>query len=143
MMMLSKQSFDRALRALEKDLEHQQRRIDEDLQSVRNVIRLVSESDEGNKAASTFSHNLTDALYSVLKEEGPLHRNELVVRVKKKGVHIGGESPANNLGTYLSRDSRFKNVGRGIWALEEDDPIESAHSNGREGVSLAALGTLP
>ena len=105
-MVMTRRSLGRALRALEKDLESRKSRIDEELQAVRIVIRINEQRDDDDKYISTFAVEIGNAICTVLKSEGPLHRNEILAKVSERGVHIGGTNPANNLGTYLSRDER-------------------------------------
>ena len=138
-MLMTRRSLGRALRGLEKDLESRKRKIDEELQAVRVVIRINEERDDDSKAASSFASEIGDAIYFVLKDESPLHRNDILKRVKDRGIHVGGANPANNLGTYLSRDDRFKNAGKGKWTLTEDSADNSLRMNGHEQVSRIAL----
>ena len=62
-------------------------------------------------------NDLRNAMADVLAREGQLHRQDIHDRLVERGVYIGGRDPVNNVGAHLSIDPRFKNVGRGIWAL--------------------------
>ena len=66
----------------------------------------------------------------ILAAEGPLHRQEIYESLVKLGVQIGGQDPINNLGAHLSLDSRFENVGVGVWQLTE--PRTEAATGGDE-----------
>lgn len=35
----------------------------------------------------------------------------------KRGIHVGGRSPINNLGAHMSGDPRFESDGTGNWTL--------------------------
>ena len=71
------------------------------------------------------SASLVDAIYNVLLAERPLHRNILLERVREMGFHVGGKTPVGAIGSYLSRDERFTNIGRGFWSLTEEPGPES------------------
>ena len=138
-MVMTKRSLGRALRALESDLVNRKRKVDEELQAVRVVIRINDQRDDDAKQAISFAAEIGNTIYAVLKDESPLHRNEIMARVKERGVHIGGANPSNNLGTYLSRDERFENVSKGVWRLAEEDSTVNPESNGHGDIDLAAL----
>ena len=63
----------------------------------------------------TFKQTITNAMYDILREHGPLHRNTILGKIQERGLHIGGG--VSTVGSYLSTDERFKNVGKGKWAL--------------------------
>ena len=69
--------------------------------------------------------SIEDAIFAVLKEHGkPMHRNLILLRARGKGAFVPGETrPAaqSNIGSRLSSDSRFVNVGKGLWELETED----------------------
>ena len=65
----------------------------------------------------TFKEELVSAIYDVLEEHGPLHRNVILQKILELGLHVGGG--VRTVGSYLSADDRFKNVGKGLWVLEE------------------------
>ncbi len=140
--MLTKRSLDRALRSIEKNLEAQICKNEEDLRIVRGMIRINEEREDAVKKASSFADEVSDVVHTILEQESPLHRSEILKRVESYGLHVGGSKPANNLGTYLSRDTRFVNVGKGMWALEEAKPTANPESNGHEEVDLAAIGLV-
>lgn len=120
-MIVSKQSMDKALRAMQKDLLRQKEIIDSELDALTVVIRMNEKRPEGrNRKPSGFVVDVTNTILEVLQEESPLHRNDICARVREKGVHIGGENPVATIGTYLSSDDRFTNVSRGMWAVSED-----------------------
>ena len=77
-----------------------------------------SESSERKKQGGP-DGGLRNAMAEILAAEGPLHRREIYERLVRLGVQIGGQDPINNLSAHLSLDSRFENVGVGIWQLRE------------------------
>ena len=66
---------------------------------------------------------ITDAIWEVLREERPLHRETILARVKQKGVYVSGEADGtemHNFAPYLSQDHRFRSVDRkGTWTLDD------------------------
>ena len=50
-------------------------------------------------------------------------------RANERGIHIGGQNPVNTIGSYLSLDDQFKNVGKGIWTLGEEPMAEIPSSD--------------
>lgn len=111
----------RDLRAALEDLEEKKREIDEQYRSVAAALRYFEESKKGprprREEAST--SNLVDAIYEVLTAERPLHRQQIYERLVEMGIGVGGQSPVDNVGAHLSRDPRFRIVGKGMWDLSE------------------------
>ena len=67
----------------------------------------------------TFTARLTAAVYEMLLEESPLHRQVIYDRLKDQGIHVGGKDGLGNLSAYLSNDDRFITAGRGEWTLPQ------------------------
>ena len=69
----------------------------------------------------THSEQVASAIEEVLREEQPLHRDDILTRVvEKKSVPISTKNPLETISQSLSRNKdRFVNVekGKGIWAL--------------------------
>ena len=72
----------------------------------------------------TYKQELTDTMYAIVSEYGPLHRNGILAKVKERGLHVGGG--VSTVGSYLSVDDRFKNVGKGMWTLEQEPQAGSS-----------------
>ena len=70
--------------------------------------------------SSVSTSDLRNAVFSVLTSERPLHRSVIYERVLRRGIHVGGKSPINNLGAHMSGDLRFKSDGNGNWTLATD-----------------------
>lgn len=63
-----------------------------------------------------------DAMEEVLGEEQPLHRNQIMERVRdEKGIFLNPTDPVRAISYHLSTDDRFKSVkfGKGVWALKD------------------------
>ena len=125
---MGQQTTDMELRALVKELEAKKQKIDKELEALHIVIRINQERssvvDASGRRASTYAHELTDAIYDTLSSERPLHRMNILGKVTDRGVHVGGSKPVNSIGSYLSTDPRFKNCGRGMWTLVEKPQAE-------------------
>jgi len=134
---MSKESTIRDLRARAKKLEATKRQIDKDVEAIFTTLRIF-ENDRacGVSREKTSSHaqELTDTIFDILTTSRPLHRKNIFELLKVRGIHVGGQIPVNTVGSYLSTDDRFKNVGRGIWDLAlpytlEAQSLEEAQSN--------------
>ena len=68
------------------------------------------------------SHQVRRAVYKVLLEERPLHRNTLLTRVGEQGVEILGHRPTDSLTGYIGSDARFQPFPgmRGYWTLTQE-----------------------
>ena len=77
-------------------------------------------------------NNVRDKMAAILAAGGPLHRRAIYERLVEMGVQFRGQNPINNVGTYLSTDSRFENVGRGVWQLSQphEDVADNTDDNG-------------
>ena len=67
---------------------------------------------------STYENDIRSTIYEILSEEQPLHRKDILERVKSKAVPVTAKNPIKLIAYHLSRDNRFKNVARGTWALK-------------------------
>ena len=118
------QSLDVELRSLAKEWESKKHNIEKELEALHTAIRINQERgssvDAGDRRASTYAQELTDAIYDALLSERPLHRMAILGKVAERGIHVGGTKPVNSTGSYLSTDQRFKNCGRGMWTLAEE-----------------------
>ena len=96
-------------------------------------VELVDDIAVTTSQRGTFRQELTDAMYGILDEHGPLHRNVILEKLQELGIHIGGG--INTVGSYLSVDDRFKSVGKGLWDnvtlnLEDDTSLQNdAHNH--------------
>ena len=137
---MGKKDVDHRLRAIVVRLESARCKLDKDIASIHTAIRINSEQDDDSSTAnvrSGFAQELTDTMYEILQAERPLHRNDILSRVKERGIHIGGQKPINSIGSYLSTDDRFKNVSRGTWTLTNDP---STPANNEQYDDLVELG---
>ena len=122
---MGNESILRDLRANVKDLETKKREIDKEVESLHVVIRLYERNGQSQDTLNkdSFAERISTAIYGILHDEGgPLHRSEIHSRIQGQGIHVGGKNPVNSVGSYLSLDDRFVNVGRGMWDLAERVP---------------------
>ena len=146
-MYVSRQSVDKLLRAMQKDLLKQKEIIEKELDALTIVIRMNESRTEGknSRRQSGYMYEIIEAMHQLLSEESPLHRDEITKRVKQRGLHIGGGNHVATIGTLLSRDARFTNVSRGTWMLTQDKQPETKKDpseNGQEKIDLAAIGII-
>ena len=83
-----------------------------------NQTRLEAVGQEPRQGADS---SLRDAIADILSVDGTLHRRDIYERLVNRGVQIGGQNPISNVSAHLSIDSRFENVGRGLWQLAKQD----------------------
>ena len=117
---MSHESTIRDLRAKAKQLEGHKRELDKQVEAIHSTIRIFEQSDSSIgviPTTSPYAETLTKMMCDILSEEGALHRQIIYDRIKERGVHVGGQKPVNTIGSYLSVDPRFSNVGRGMWDL--------------------------
>lgn len=127
----------RILDQKEKDLDTLQKSIEGlriAIQEVENAAdNMVTMPQKG-----TYKEEITSAMREIIAQHGPLHRNVILEQLHERGVHVGGG--IRTVGSYLSVDDQFRNIGRGIWALTEtffnidilsdkDDPESLPHIN--------------
>ena len=99
--------------------------LDQQIETLERALNVLTATEATlpivpRKSESSYAATITDAIEQVLLEERPLHRSEILARVSARGVYVGGTKPIASLGSYLSVDNRFKNVGRGVWTLTND-----------------------
>ena len=122
---MSNESVLRGLRAKVKDLAIKKREIDKEVESLHVVIGVFERNEQSQDSLNkdSFGEKIGTAIYGILHNEGgPLHRSEILSRIQEQGIHVGGKNPVNSVGTYLSLDDRFVNVGRSMWDLAEREP---------------------
>ena len=73
---------------------------------------------------STVREEITDAIWTLLLAERPLHRREILSRVKAAGVHVSGDAHTDEMdgiAPYLTQDSRFVSYDRrGMWTISDE-----------------------
>ena len=122
---MGNESILRGLRAKVKELETHKRDLDKEVASLHITIRVFERNEQSQDSPNkdSFGGRIGDAIYGILHNEGgPLHRSEIHSRIQEQGIHVGGKNPVNSVGSYLSLDDRFVNVGRGMWDLAEREP---------------------
>ena len=118
---MSRESTIRDLRVKVRQLEAKKREIDKQVENLHGAIR-VFEQNEGAEHGdkSPYAQEVSNAMFAILTEQRPLHRDDILARIQERGIHIGGQKPVNSIGSYLSLDARFSNAGKGIWTLGEE-----------------------
>ncbi len=62
--------------------------------------------------------NLRNEMVQILRGAArPLHYTDLRNQLENRGVQVNGVDKAKTVGAHLSNDTRFKKLGRGMWAL--------------------------
>ena len=118
---MSRESTIRDLRVKVKQLEAKKREIDKQVENLHGAIRVFEQNgDAEDEGRSSYEREMSDAMFDILTDERPLHRNIILDRVQERGIQVGGRKPVNTIGSYLSIDDRFSNVARGIWTLAEE-----------------------
>lgn len=71
----------------------------------------------------THTATVKDAIYEILsKAKKPIHRKEILERVERMGIYVGGKDPVSTMSSHLSAGRpQFKPVGNGYWALSEGE----------------------
>ena len=122
---MSDQHTIRDLQAMRAFREADRRRAERAIEALDLAISMFKGDTAPTPRRRSHSASLVDAIYNILLSERPLHRNMLLERVKEAGFHVGGKTPVGAIGSYLSRDERFTNIGRGFWSLTEEPGPES------------------
>ena len=107
------------LKRVLEELEEERDVLNLEIDSIRSAVNILESRPEVEYASSKQAQALRDSIYEILSEQHPLHRRTIYDRLVERGVKVGGQDPVNNVGAHLSRDSRFRNVGRGEWDLDE------------------------
>lgn len=116
---MSKASTIRDIKAEISRLEPQWHEIGERLDALRSVLvhfeslpadESVERGVGGDFICNNIFEILTEAKFS-------LHRKTIAMRLKDRGIPIGGKNPVNTVGAYLSKDARFLGIGKGFWAI--------------------------
>lgn len=103
------------------DIEYE--RIVRERESLQIVLEIYERDiDDGSSVRATprpptQQEVLTNAMFEVLSEEQPLHRKEILTRVKAKRVVITAKDALRSITYHLSQDQKFESVGDGAWQL--------------------------
>jgi len=91
------------------------------LEAFLKIEGWMRSGDEDNSLVAQVSASSKvpiEAARDVLEELGkPTHYRELATKVLASGIFISGQDPAATLLSKMSRDSRFKRYGRGLYGL--------------------------
>lgn len=82
------------------------------------LTRLHEEAQTDVGGSAVPAKNLRNEMVQILRDAAqPLHYTELRNRLESRDVAINGVDKAKTVGAHLSNDTRFKKLGRGMWAL--------------------------
>ena len=88
------------------------------LESVMSTYHSAGSRTAVAVATETRDRHFLDVAYDVLKQEGQLYYEDLVARLGDLGVTVPGRNRGANLIAHMSRDKRFRRVGRGTYTIE-------------------------
>ena len=115
---MSRETTIRDLRSKVRQLEGKKRDLDKEVEALHVAIRVFEQNGQSReRQGSSYARELTDAMADILGTERPLRREVILERLQERGIHVGGAKPVNSIGSYLSTDDRFRNVGKGLWML--------------------------
>ena len=123
----------RGIRQKLKELDVEHERIVQERDGLQTALSIferdIDNRDRGGTAKPpTYQDTLRQAIYEVLSAEQPLHRIEILKRVKAMDVPITAKNELRTITYHLSRDQRFENVGKGTWQLVDDAQSETPNT---------------
>ena len=88
----------------------------DDYSVIKNTPNVHLDDDE------PITRRVQRCAYTLLQEERPLHRKELMYRVEAMGIEIVGKDKLRAFASYINPDKRFTSVEgmRGYWTLVEE-----------------------
>ncbi len=108
-------------------LKEQIRSLEQERDAINIVIAKMKMILEGLSAPDTpnglpdqsLRQKIIQNMEALLHEQGPMHREAIKAALEGRGVYV---PTIQTVANYLSRDARFKNKGKGVWALA-DGPL--------------------
>jgi len=92
--------------------------IDKQADALRTSLAFFSEAIKESAENDVPAKTLRNAMVEILRETGhAMHYSSLAEALEGRGIQINGRDKAKNVGAHLSIDTRFHNVGKGMWAL--------------------------
>lgn len=90
------------------------------------VPTVTQEKPKGKRGPNGSAPDLiANAAHDVILAEGkPLSRSALIPLIEAKGLTIGGNDKAKNLGTLLWRSGKFGSTGEGYWPKGLPIPLQ-------------------
>lgn len=90
----------------------------EALRLAHDYLTRLHEEAQAETINSAPVKNLRNEMVQILRDAGkPLHYTELRNQLETRGLTINGVDKAKTVGAHLSNDTRFKKLGKGMWAL--------------------------
>ncbi len=109
-------------------LKEQIRSLEQERDAIDIVIAKMKTILEGLSAPGTpnglpdesLRQKIIQNMEAILQEQGPMHREAIKAALEGRGVYV---PTIQTVANYLSRDARFINKGKGVWALVDDGPL--------------------
>ena len=97
----------------------------ETIEHAVNVFEANMASGQTHQAGS-FTAAVKSAIQDILREEGPLHRLEILQRLESQGLMFTHhKSPVNAVASFLSQTPNVRSDGKGNWHSAEKKEVPS------------------
>ena len=97
----------------------------ETIEHAVNVFEANMASGQTHHAGS-FTASVKNAIQDILREEGPLHRLEILQRLEGQGLMFTHhKSPVNAVASFLSQTPNVRSDGKGNWHTTEKKEVSS------------------
>ena len=119
------------------------------LRKLAAVDELLNEQPDEESPAqhsprrSNMSKGIADMAYLILEVHGrSMHRESLLEKIEENGIDIRPEEAVTKrqaaLSAILSRDTRFKSLGKGtgLWEIDRDHVTREEQMNGQHNVQI-------
>ncbi len=106
------------------ELDKQMTEIDRQADALRLSLDYLAQlHEEAQSDTAVPAKNLRNEMVQILREAAkPLHYTELRNQLESRDVQVNGVDKAKTVGAHLSNDTRFKKLGKGMWALASWPP---------------------
>jgi HB1, ASXL, restriction endonuclease HTH domain len=113
---------DAAAKWLRSEIEKAERELAEVTQRLEHLRYTLAyhEQQDGTEEGPHPAKVVPNAIYEILDGEGrELYYKEIYRRLQERKIVVKGQNPASNVISHMSGDTRFVNMGRGIWGLKK------------------------
>lgn len=108
-----------------KDVIAERQRELEAIEHAMNVFETNMASGQTHQAGS-FTAAVKSAIQEILRNEGPLHRSEVLNRLEDQGLMFTHhKNPVNTVASFLSQTPNVKGDGKGNWDSTERKEVPS------------------
>lgn len=94
----------------------ERRRLEERAKALESVMSTYEGKGGRAVAVQSGDRHFLDIAAEILREGGPLYYEMLLDQLRQRGITVPGRNPGANLIAHMTRDERFKRVGRGTYA---------------------------